>query len=281
MKKPNLFSCLIIGCLMICQCGFLLGKKVETRTVWESGDGYIRLFHEVGSGNRYDQPFQFHQEDMNRILETIFYSKNRFFRWSSSSRVFEEDQAAMLAPFFQRAFLEAGPEDLVEFYLPLTEKRMLGLSGQTLLTRGWAFVRGGKLHVHFENVRQKIRSYSTHSEDQEPLPPSGWKLVPQKGQTYGTEGPSGKVRSENLHWLTIDLAVNPDPAPPLQAVSAPVPPTPDAAPAPEIPEVRATPMPEPKPEAHEKLQELKEMQKEGLITQKDYERKKQEILDGF
>jgi len=180
----------------------------------------------------------------------------------------------------------------VEFYLPLKEKKLLGLSGQTYLTRGRAFVKGNKLHFHFENVHQKIRSYSTHTEDQEPLPPSGWKLVPQKGQAFGTETASGKVKAENLHWLTIDLTVHPQPAPPPHTVSAPVPADRDGAPSPKSPETArpSAPLgkysqpaaaPAPKTDAREKLRELRKMQEEGLITPKDYERKKQEILDGF
>jgi len=293
MHKPNPFSWLLIVPLLLSQCASMVGKQVETRTIWESGDGYVRLFREVGGTNRYDHPHPFHEGDLTRMLESVWYSKHRFFRWSSSMRVFEDDQAATLAPFLQRAFLQAGPEEVVDFYLPLSERSLLGLSGRTYLTRGRAFVRAGRLHLHFHNVQQKIRSYSSHKHDQEPLPPSGWKLVARDGQAYGTEGTDGRIRSENLHWLTIDLAVNPVPSVAQQVLPAPVAAARDAAPAPApaispagrgavvdgidpLPEDPLTPR---ATRARETLRELKEMQEEGLISPDDYTRKKQEILD--
>jgi hypothetical protein len=290
MKKRSLVSSVVLVILMICQCGSFLGKEVETRTIWESGEGYIRLFKEVGSGKTYQHPFHFHEGDMKRILLSIYYSKHQFFHWSTSSRVFEEDQAGVLSPFFQRAFLDAGPEDLVEFYLPATSQKLLGLSGDTHLTRGCAFVQGDRIHFHFDNIQQKIRSYSTHTEDQEPLPPSGWKLVPQQGQACGREGFSGDPEKADLHWLTIDLnspllaAPAAPPAPAAlpaapQDASGPVQKAGGAGTAPAARAPEATPAV--KTPAREKLQELKKMMEEGLITPQDYDRKKREILDGF
>jgi len=278
MKRPDRFTSVLVLFLALSQCGSFLGREVKTRTVWESGEGYIRLFHEVGGGNRYDHPFSFHQGDMTRLLESVYYSKHRFFTWSPSTRVFEQDQAEALAPHFQRAFLEAGPQDQVEFYLPLEKAKLLGVSGQTLLTRGRAFIRGHELHLHFDNVNQKVRSYASHAEDQEPLPPSGWKLIPQKGQALGTRKPSGAAGPENDHWLTVDLAYRPAPeqaAPPPAPPPASLPPAAGPARAP-AGEPAGTNSP-----AREKLRELRDMQEEGLISPEDYERKKQEILEGF
>ncbi len=292
MKMRSLVYSLLFFSLVICQCGSIFSKKLETRMVWESGNEYIRLFKEVGSGKKNDQPVHFHEEDMIQILHSIYYSKYQFFRWNNASRVFEEDQARKLAPHFQLAFMDAGPEDVVEFYLPFQAKKMLGLSGQTFLTRGRAFMRGGRLHFHFYNVQHKIRSYSTHSEDQKALNPSAWKLVPQKGQAYGGEASPSDPDNANLHCLAIDLTMvsAPSSTPRASAVQPPEARDPEEKPGKkdrshQKPAPKETEPPPPAPatnsDAREKLRELKQMHKEGLITEQDYNRKKQEILKSY
>ena len=271
--------------LMICQCGSFLGKKIETRTVWESGGEYIRLFREVEAGRGYDQPVHFHEKDVRKILQSVYYAKYQFFRWSSSTRVFEKAEAKELAPHFQRAFMDAGPDDVVEFYLPRRAKKVLGASGQSYLTRGRAFVQGTTLHIRFDNVEQPIQGYATDSEYQKPLPPSSWKLVPQEGQSYGRESGTSGPGNENLHWLNIDLETEPTPSSkPKATIMAPAA-VPVAAPSEAKKEAAteetpaAATSPAARAGAKERLRELKQMLNEGLITQDDYNRKKKEILD--
>jgi len=294
MKRDRLAVSLLALLLVLGPCGSVLGRKVETRMVWEAGGEYIRLFREVGSGGPYSQPAHFHEKDLNRILLSLHYSRYQFFHWSNATRVFDDAQARRLAPHFQRAFLEAGPEDVVEFYLPLQAKKLLGLSGQTFLTRGRAFVKGDRLHVRFDNVQQRIQSYATHAEDQKSLPPSAWKLVPQEGQAYGGEPSPSDPEGAEPHELVIDLgrtevpaapprAENPAPAsaaPPAQARH----PDPVAAGV-AVPSRQETGAPPPgpaaDPRARERLRELQQMLQERLITEQDYNRKKQEILDAF
>ena len=36
-------------------------------------------------------------------------------------------------PFFQRAFLEAGPNDVVQFYMPFHSSKLFGITGKTAL----------------------------------------------------------------------------------------------------------------------------------------------------
>ena len=285
------FSALLLS-LMICQCGSLIGKEIKTRTIWESGSGYIRLFHEVGGNKGFNQPIHFHEKDMKQILLSIYYSRYQFFRWNTASRVFEETQARKLARFFQKAFLKAGPDDIVEFYLPFRSKKLLGVSGHSFLTRGRAFVIGEKLHFEFSNVQHSRKSYSTHSEDQKAFPPMAWKLIPQKGQAYGMIAGMANFENENPHWLTINLNQASLPHPSAEATPAASSPppaedrgsekqareeeaiAPQQAPLSETKKARKT-------KAREKLRELKTMQEEGLINQKDYNRKKEEILNSF
>jgi hypothetical protein len=290
MNRPNTIALLWIVSLMLFPCACAAGRQVETRTVWDSGDGYIRLFREVGRADLYDHPHPFHEADMARILGSVWFSTNRFFRWSASMRVFEDDQAAALAPWLQRAFLQAGPEELVEFYLSQTQRGLLGVSGQTFLTRGRAFVRDRRLHLHFDNVRQKVRSYSTHAEDQKPLTPSAWRMVPRDGQSFGVEAPSGRLKAENPRWLSIDLAAHIMTPPAPHTPSAPSSALHHAVPPPEMlplsgdagNETVPTPdegMPAPIFRVRETLRELKAMREEGLISPEDYARKKRELLD--
>jgi len=262
-------SSLFFISLLFCQCGSTLQRKVETVPVWQQGDASIRLFRETGDPKGYGQPWTVHEKDMRQILLSLYFSRYEYFRWATSSRVFEEDRAALLAPFFQRAFLEAGPDDVVEFYLPYRTSRLFGLTGETVLTRGRAFVKENRLNFQFSNLQEPLTGDCPDCEDSDPAPPIAWKLVPQAGQGYGSERNVLGSDRQDPHWIVVDLAALSEAQAGVQA------PPPAGAP--------ASPPPAAAPERRleDRFEELKGLRDRGLITEKDYERKKQELLDSL
>ena len=289
MKMLALISSALFLSLMVCQCA-ALGTKVEMRPVWESGNAYIRLFKEVGKPKGYDQPMEFHEVEMRRILLGLYFSRYEYFRWSTSSRVFDEDEARGLASHFQKAFLEAGPDEVVEFYLPDRSRRFLGITSKTVLTRGRSFVKGDELYFQFDSVQEELKTYSTRMEDEQFEADVSWRLVPQEGQQNETDKDVLGSERTNLHVIRINLkqfaelysglpeppavkAIPPPAGPTLSAVgtSTEMTPVPKTAPPAE--------KPQPEKGARERLRELKKMLDEGLITREDYDSKKQKILN--
>ena len=290
MKTRALFSSVLLLCVLVCQCA-AVRKKVEMREVWQSGSNYIRLFQEVGKARGYDHPMEFREEEMRQALRSLFYSRYEYFHWSTASRVFSEEQIEDLARFFRQAFLEAGPDEEVEFYLTDSSSRLLGISKRALLTRGRAFSKGGSLHFHFDNVQEQMSPHPSRSDEQTYLPEVAWKLVPQEGQQFDTERDVLGNEPPNLRWVRVDLKTFTTPAsgPHPLAVDASAPTA--ATPAPGKVEAQAAPAPPPtalppaaptpEPAARERLRELKQMLDEGLISPQDYEKKKKEILDAL
>ena len=271
-----LVSSVLVLSLALCQCGSSLQRRVEITPVWSKGESYIRLLQETGDPKGYDHPWTFYEKEMREILLSLYHSRYQYMRWATSSRVFEEEKADTLAPFFQRAFLEAGPDDVVEFHLPYRAPKLFGLTGRTVLTQGRAFVQDRKLNVRFFHVQEPVLQERDSLAGTEPA--VAWKLVPQSGQGYGpVESRLGSGRRDQ-HWIVIDLdavfpaaaapAVTPAPeSPPTPAVVAPVP---------------AAPVhPEGERGLAERFEELKRLLDRGLITQKDFDEKKQELLDAL
>jgi len=291
MKIGALFTTILFLTLLTCQCA-ALGTKVEIQPVWQSDNGYIRLFREPGESKGHSQPVEFREEEMRNILMSLYFSTYQYFRWSTSSRIFAEKECRDLARPFQQAFLEAGPDDVVEFYLPSRAPKFLGVSSQTYLTSGRAFVKGGALHFRFDNVQMEVKTHATRMEDQGVEEGVAWKLVPQEGQDYDLEADILSSGRPNLHWLRISLKPLAAAPATLQAPAPAVVPAPKAEPSVPFaqPSEQVTPAPAGTPSvsgvgvqkgAREKLKELKQMLDDGLITQQDYDKKKKEILDSF
>jgi len=271
-----LVSSVLVLSMAVCQCGSSLQRKVEITPVWSKGDAYIRLFRETGDPKGYDHPWTLYEREMREVLLSLYYSRYQYMRWTTSSRVFEEEQAETLAPFFQGAFLEAGPDDVVEFHLPYRASKLFGLTGKRVLTQGRAFVQDRKLNVRFFHLQEPVLEQRDPTTETDSA--VAWKLVPQAGQGYGpVEGRLGSGRRDQ-HWIIVDLdAAFPAAAAPAVTPALEAPATPGAvAPVPAAP-VQA----EEERSLEERFEELKRLLDRGLITQKDYEHKKQELLDSL
>jgi hypothetical protein len=277
MISPTLrsvVSSVLFFSLAFCQCGSTLQKKVETVPVWQQGDAYIRLFQEKGDPKGYDQPWTVYEKEMRGILLSLYFSRYEYFRWSTSSRVFEEDRVNTLAPFFQRAFLAAGPDDVVEFYLPFRTSKLFGLTGETVLTRGWAFVKDHQLNFQFFNMQEPMTGNCPECDESDDQPSIAWKFVPQPGQGYGEEKNILGSDRQDPHWIVMDLAS------PAQAAT-PVPAKPTVRTGPDkAPPAAAGPAAGER-EVEDRFEELKNLLDKGLITEKDYEQKKKELLDSL
>lgn len=269
-----LVSSVLFLSLAVCQCGSTLERKVEITPVWNKGDAYIRLFREKGDPKGYDHPWTVYEREMREVLLSLYFSRYQYVRWGTSSRVFEEERAETLAPFFQRAFLEAGPDDVVEFYLPYRAPKLFGLTGQTVLTRGRAFVKDRKLNIQFSHLQEPVADRCEDCGDAELA--VAWKLVPQAGQGYGpVEGALGSGRKDP-QWIVVDLdAALPAAAPAPARASEEAGVSEADAPAPSADQAEA------QRRLEERFDELKRLLDRGLITPKDYERKKQELLDAL
>ena len=284
MRKRLLLTSGLLSGLLFAQCG-ALRQKVQVQPIWEGGTGYVRLVEEVGKSKGYDHPRAFHEEEMYQVLSSLYVTRYQYFHWTRERQVFEEENARRAARYFQQAFLDAGPDQYVDFFFRRKPPGFLGIASPETVTRGRAFVKDDGLFFQFDMVYQPVPSdkVGTLPEPEVGTATVSWKMVPQHGQSYVTKrNELGQTRNVD-HWIRIDLARFFEPS---GAEAAPVagqetpPPADEAAETQEAAtpaETGAPPVTDRSPE--ERLRSLKGMLDGGLITQQDYDRKKAEILD--
>jgi Short C-terminal domain len=277
LRYPVLSLLLVVLLVFSAFQSAAIGKKVDVRTVWETDYGTIRLVKEIGKAKGYAQPKEFYGEEMYQILFSLYYSQYEYFHWRSPTRVFEEGQAWLLARPFQDAFLKAGPDDVVEFYFVVRTKKFFGIAGDMRATRGKAFIQGDNIHFVFDQMYQIQSDNPSGAEDRNGYSTQvSWKLVPEKGQRYGMAKDAVGKEREDPHWILTNLqellSRGSETGPAVQpAVIGTPQQTGGSHPKEVVPEM----------DAKDKLQKLKEMLQQGLITREDYDRKKKEILNSF
>jgi Short C-terminal domain len=279
---------------------------------------FVRL-DRVADGERFDHPAQIPPARLRELLASVAVQRQTgllsVIFAEKPFRAFSDAELDLLSAQFAKALAEATPEEVVVFYLNAPES-----NERLRITSGGVYVRQGKLVVIIANYHYPVlwsdsggarSSVSISSSRDNPLyayPEGLYQLVVGKGQ----ERLGGKQSWFNYLFGAVNrksgvlLALNapPPPAPQEKGAeeSGSSAPEPAAAP-PSSPAEAAAPqlhMPPPVvlppaqappsivPEApaavsplEEKLRLLKKLLDDGLITEADYEAKKQELLKNF
>jgi len=281
-----------------------------TRTIYHEGETgkqevFVRLDH-VTDGERFDQPAQIPPARLRELLATVaverrtgllsvIFSEKPF-------RAFTDDQLDLLSAQLSKALAEATPEEQAVFYFNTPESNQ-----RFRITSGGVYVRQEKLVVIMANYRfvalwsdpgggGSNASVSISSARDNPLytyPDGSYQLVLGAGQER-LGGEPGWFR----RWFGgperrsgVLLALNAPAAPAVAPEESAAPagqPTPNAATAQpsQPPPASGTQSVAPAPPAsasplEEKLLELKKLRDEGLISDADYEAKKNELLKAF
>lgn len=280
---------------------------------------FIRL-DKVTTADRFDQPAQIPPARLRELLATVavqrrtgllsvIFSEQPF-------RAFSNDQLNLLSVQLSKALAEATPDEQAVFFFNDPESNQ-----RFRITSGGVSVQQGKLVVVMANYRYAILwgdpgggsngNASLSSARDNPLyayPDGTYQLVVGAGQerlggeqgwfrrwfggperrsgvllalnapaTPAAEEQSGETTGQQAP--TPEAASAPPGASPAPAPSATVPPpaapgTQSIVPAPPGPPAAVSPL-------EDKLRELKKLRDEGLITDADYEAKKQELLKNF
>ena len=263
-----------------------LGKK--SKIIYQAADSnnYVRVI-EVRKGlGPFAHPATLSPALLEPVLLQIQYLRRGLFAFGKNAgkptQAFPPGDAANLAQYLSQALAQAEPEQWVDFSWKAALRRSQGsLFVNFVIHDGVAFIEDGKLNLAFRNLGYEQVLDSDMRNQQDPirgyvgandlaLPPNAeWpaKVLDAKGQ------PTRK------NWIAFPLTALSEAKPPLPGPPAPQPLAGAAAPV----AVPAAPGPAPALSApvrspEDRLQELKTLLDRGLITPKDYEQKKQEIL---
>lgn len=205
-------------------------------------------------------PQTFTPEQMDATLASL-----RYFRpdaWTVKSAkgkefdLFTAEERKLIAASLAQAFLQAGPEEWVDF--SVFSFRGMPLVGTFRQSDGVMFVKDGKLQVALRNIAERAGADQSQLNTYDPT--RGFRalnhLVALPGQTWVAD-----------NWVSMDPANIPK-----AVAAAPV----EGVPTP--PSVATQPPPK---TTEERLLELQQLYDKGLITEDEYKKKREEILNGL
>jgi len=268
----------------------------RSKKIFRKGDGtWVKLIKGKKTLRPFDHPAQFSEEAMDRYLASIRYFRPEFYSVTGKTGkewdLLSAEERAPIVPHLVKAFALAKPDQWVDF--SISAYRGTLLIGSYRQSDGVMFVKDGELNIVFRNIALKkspaevtpktnpTKSYTARVRI---APGPGQRLMP--GTRLGKE-----VDKEN--WVVMSAkeapplatAVKPErepeePIPSSIPPDQPVPAQPQASPAPAPPASasEASPAPELKPSTRERLQELKALYDEGLISHEEYLEKREQIL---
>jgi len=285
----NRKSILILALLVTLSLGFSLFEK--TKWIWHQGEySYVRLAKPDKGVENLEHPAEISPEQLQQILTAIRYQR----AWLNLGNLvkpkdydlFTAEEAEGIAPYLAQGLKEANSSQWVDFSLEVHRGQLI-IFGSDQVTDGVAFVKEGKLNLAFRNISEKLGQETTPNIVS-PLKafPGSARLVPGKGQELS----KNKKGRQTANWLIIDLKapakseeVKPSvmeeekKAEPEKVAQPPELEKPQ--PAPEKPATAAEPsQPKSQKSIKERLTELRELYDQGLITEDDYNKRREEIL---
>ena len=283
MRRPCRIALAAFLVLLAAGCS----KAGFVRTdIYEDGFEYLRSVYEQDGEEAvvprgYEHPQNWTEAEVRTLLESFRFQEYAFFHWGRLKPVFVESEVDRLAPALAEAFTRLGPDEWIEF--SSTARKRDYLLPTLRITDGWLYVEEGRINLVLDNLnfeaidadeRQRgdprrftaIQSYRLVADDAHHAPP----VV--DGDRF--------LRREHANWLQVDLASflagaapPPEPEPPAMT-DGEAPPDwavePAAAPRGETPDERTV---------RQRLEELNSLLDAGLVTQEEYERLRQEILE--
>ena len=248
-------TAIIFACALLVACVSAASLFSPPKYFLRKGpDTWVKLARGNAKLFPFEHPREIKTEDMARALGSLTYFQVSSYAMTAKkgdvSPLFTEADVAILAGPLCQALAAAGTEEWVDF--SLTIFRGPQFFGSFRQTDGVMFWKDGKLNVAFRNLNVKTEVGQTQNTYD---PTRGYRA-----SNHLVEGPGRTIKAEN--WVVIDPDAVPAPAPVV---------------APSVP--GAPPVAAPVRSAKERLQELDQLKKDGLITDEEYQQKRKQILD--
>ena len=285
MRKTYPFIVALLLCVVTAGCAT---SRTISKTVMEDNYNSVSLQTWLDAAQQpinpqFDQPVEFSEADMTRILESIqvveppgMLSKLILKAQETPEQAFIPAEARFLAKPLAAALKTAQPDQRVVFFLHHQRTVYKGTTSS-----GVAFVKDKRLNILLGRYRMGNQPGSpdipvgdnpfTVTNDQE------FYIVPGPFQSIVDEqskAPGGLETVYPKRWIIIDYAslLNP---PPQTAAPQAAPPTTEP---PKGEPSLIVPMPL---TLEDKLKTLNKLKEEGLITDEEYNEKKKELLKSF
>ena len=263
--------------------GMLLALRwgSKSQNIYQGPDhsDYVQLVEVKKDHGPFAHPAVFSTQELERVLLELEYVKPGLLPFSKGGgkerQLFPPADAAKLAPYLSQALAQANPSQWVEFSWKVTRRRAeAGFLVNHLIHDGVLFVKDGRLQIAFRNIGYEEILETDMLSRLDPLRSySGmYDLVLPAFAQWPAPNLDAQGEPARRNWIALPLDTLAQIPEPVAAPAGGQAQEPAAFPPSSLPARRS---------AEERLQELKKLLDQGLITQEDYDRKKQEILDEF
>ncbi|HKX11754.1 MAG TPA: SHOCT domain-containing protein [bacterium] len=249
-------------------------------------------------GDTLNQPYTFDETQLRAILSSLKYGKKLILLKESKSRdLYEVEYIDKFVPYIMQAFAKAKPNQAVVWSVVQKRPYFIIRNDKLTIVRMW--VVGDELHLDFVKTEAKLQGdYQAKTTGQKLIDEAksiGVTIEPQQGQKFGLNSTDELVIDLKADWPAISANLAAEDERLRQAAEAEkaakkghrtANAVPAAAPASATTMTTTTSSAPTKPavspvdqkNAQARLTELKNLKDKGLISEKDYEAKKQEIL---
>ncbi len=264
--------------ILICLTLFGCTAKSNMTQLFVDGQERIQLHHQIHDvkgkeeivRQGYNHPVQMTVEDLTALLNEISINKFELIGWGEAHALFYQEEISKLAPRLVDAFTQASSDQWI--YFSITAEKPALFNDTLRITDGICFIKDNKLNFVFSNLNIEIAGQNTigapkskndfKKGDPRTLTPSQtYRFVFQPEKPYQKppviEGDQW-LSDEQTQWLVFIL---------------------DAADvSPVVAESTPAAEPDEKSSIKERLKKLKELRQHDLITDKEYEAKRKQIL---
>ncbi len=244
---------------------------------------YVKLENFKSKNETLHHPYSFTEEQLRGILRSIRFSKKLIIYKNAKNRdLFSDDSVDQYFTYLIEAFQKATPKQAVIW--SVVQKNPYIILRNDRLTQVRMWVVGQEMHFDFVKIDAKLEGdYQAPVVGERIIDQSrgiGVRIEPQVGQKFAIDSSDELILDLNQDWVAIANLLDAEDqklsekskgkAKSETASSSGLDVTPT--PASTLADQRR---------AQERLTELKQLQDKGLITEKDYEKKKEEILKGL
>ncbi|MDP8257296.1 MAG: SHOCT domain-containing protein [Candidatus Alcyoniella australis] len=269
MYRPFTYAALMALCVLFIFSGLGCSKAgPRYDEVFSSGQAFVKLCHDVDKLEAIvplgmEHPYEIDAEHLAFVLEQVTFQEYGFLKWRDRGRLFYDEEVAELAQPLSQALAQAGPDQVIVFRSSARKRDLLLPTNR--LTSGMLFHSGGELqlvigNLNWEQIDPDAEYYQDDPRERTLLTP--YRLVVDELMTRPPVDKNERLlKREHNNWLQFDVQALLALAQPEEEPASPVVVVPVA------------------PNVEQRLQTLKELYEQELITQEEYEQKRQEILD--
>jgi hypothetical protein len=262
----SLLISLIMTPILALPIGGWPATTLQHKVIFENRRDHVFLTYESDESNKivsqnYEHPVQLNTEKISKILGQLKYSKKVFFKWREKNYdVFFKSELDKLSEPISQALQNASPNEWVNFASSVESR---DIDSIPLLTDGCVFKKEGKLHVVFLNLKFEFDDKNRpKSGDPREFYSLGFKRMNLADAISAPPVNPGVRFLDQPHdnWAVIDADALLNPKKETKAKTV-------------------EPTKIEKRNLVERMKILKELYDNDLITDQEYRKKKEELLD--